>query len=90
MMRGAPNEALDHGANLLTGEDDGQARRTLGAHDLVEPGKLDAQHLSIEEQERAQRLVLRRGGHVALDCERAEKTRDLRPAHLDRMSLAVK
>src|SRR5262245_8979983 len=33
-----PVEALDHGADLLAGEDNGQARGALGSHDLVEPG----------------------------------------------------
>jgi hypothetical protein len=85
-----PAEALDHGADLLAGEDNGQARRALGSHDLVEPGQLDVQNVPIEEQERAQRLVLRRRGDATLDREGTEKARHLRAAHLDGMPLAVK
>src|SRR5262249_20331837 len=82
-------ETLDYRADLIAGEDDRQARRPLGRDDLIKPRQLDAQHLSIQEQERAQCLVLRRRRHAALDGEGAEESRDLRPPHLQGMPLAV-
>jgi len=45
--------------------------------------------MSIEEQQRAQRLILGRRRHVPFDGKRAEKLRDFRYAHLGRMALAV-
>src|SRR5437899_6064274 len=44
----------------------------------------------VQEQERRERLVLRRGGDIALGREPAEERRHLRRAHLRRMTLAVK
>ena len=45
----------------------------MAMHDVVEPGQGDVEHVAVEEQERAQRLVLRRGGDPALDRQRAQK-----------------
>jgi hypothetical protein len=47
------------------------------------------QHLVIEEEQRVQRLVLRRGRHAPAHSQIGEKCLDLRPAHLPRMPLAV-
>lgn len=53
-------ESLEHGADLIAREDDGQPRGALGAHDAIEPWQGDVQHVAVEEEEGAQRLVLRR------------------------------
>jgi hypothetical protein len=47
------------------------------------------QDVAVEEQERAQRLVLGGGGNLALDGEGAEEARDLGGAHLGGMALVV-
>src|SRR5205823_12261149 len=47
------------------------------------------EHLTVEEEQRAQRLVLGGGGHVALDRQGGEEARDLGRAHRGRVALAV-
>ena len=79
----------EHAADLLAGQDDGQALGPLRADDAVEPWEIELQHVAVQEEQRAQRLVLSRGGHLALDRERAEELGDLRRAHVDWISLAV-
>jgi hypothetical protein len=46
--------------------------------------------MSIEEQQRAQRLILGRRRHVPFDSERAEELRHFGRAHLGRMRLPWK
>src|SRR5262245_4271291 len=77
-------------AHLVAREHHGEAGRPAGTHDVIEPGQLDSEHLAIEEQERAQRLILGGSRHAALDGERAEEARHLWSAELGGMALAVK
>src|SRR5439155_2689779 len=56
---------------------------------ILEPREADAEHLTVEEEQRAQRLVLGGGGHVALDRQGGEEARDLGRAHRGRVALAV-
>ena len=82
-------ELLEHGADLVAAEDDGQPLGALGTHDAVEPGKVDLQHVAVQEQEGAQGLVLGRGRDVAAHGQRGEEAGDLWGAHLGRVALAV-
>jgi len=82
-------EPLEHGPHLVAGENDWQSLGSLCAHDVVEPRQVDRQHVTIEEQERAQGLVLGGGGDASLDGEGAQEPRDLGRAQLDGMALAV-
>ncbi len=75
--------------NLIASQDNGKPPGALCAHKVIEPRNPLIQHLAVEEQKRAQRLVLGGGRHFSLDGERREKLRDLRGAHLDGMALAV-
>jgi hypothetical protein len=59
-------QSLEHGAHLLAGEDDGQPRRPLGAYHAIQPGEIDLQHVAVQEQQGAERLVLGRGGDVTV------------------------
>jgi len=72
------------------GQDNRQVFWSPGSNDVVEPGQALMQDVAVENQQRAQRLVLARCVHLPFDSERAEKLRDLGPAHLGRMPLAVK
>ena len=58
---------LEHGADLVAGEDDRESFGALGPHDTVQPGKVDVQHVPVKEQEGAERLVLGRRGDMAID-----------------------
>jgi hypothetical protein len=60
-----PVEAVEHGADLLPRENDGQALWTLGPHETLEPREIAFQHVPVEEQESAQGLVLGGGGGPA-------------------------
>ena len=66
-----------------------QARRAGRPLHAVQPRQFAPQHLAVQEQDRRQRLVLRRGRDVALRREMIEKRRHLRFAHRFRVALAV-
>src|SRR5581483_553637 len=59
--------------------------RPLGPRQAGEPRQLEPEHLLIKEEERRERLVLRRRGDVALGREPVEERGHLRRAHLRRM-----
>ena len=82
-------EALKDGANLMAGEHDRQVLGPLGSDHVLEPRELDTEHLAVEEQERAQRLILCRGGNLLPNREGREELGDLGGAHLHRMAFAV-
>jgi len=48
----------DDRADLITGQDDGEAFRAPDPDDVVEPGQVLVQDVAVEEEERAERLVL--------------------------------
>ena len=57
-------------------QDDGQPPGTLRMHDAVEPRDLLTEHLAVQEQQRAQRLVLGGGRHLSLNSKRRQELRD--------------
>ena len=83
-------ELSDDGTNLLTSQDDGEPLAALGADHVVKPGHLDLEDLTVEKQQGAQCLVLRRGRDVVLLGQGAEELRNLDRSHLRRVALAVK
>lgn len=62
-------EALEDGADLLARQEDGQMQGPLGPDDRVEPGQVDAEHLTVEKEQGAQGLVLGGGGDLPLHGE---------------------
>ncbi len=82
-------ERVDDDLHLRAGQHDRDALGILGPHDVVEPRQLLLENLAIEEEQRAQRLVLRGRGDIAVDGQIAQEARDLGGAHLGRMALAV-
>ena len=64
--------------------------RLLGALDILQPWQFDPQHVSVEEEDRVQSLVLGGRRHVALAGEVTEEGGELLPTHVARMALAVK
>jgi hypothetical protein len=65
-----------------------QVAGLLRAHDAVEPRQLYLQHLLVEEQQRGQRLVLRRRRHLAVHGQVREERLDLGGRHVGPMPLA--
>jgi len=55
----------------------------------VEPGQFDLEHLSVEEEDRSQRLVLRGRGHVTINGKVRQEILDLRAAKFRRVSLVM-
>jgi hypothetical protein len=62
-----PVKLPNDGAHLFAREDHRQTRRLLGSDDPVEPGQLLLEHVTVEKEQSAQRLVLGGGGDVSLD-----------------------
>ena len=61
----------------------------MAAHGVDGVVQLLAEDLAIEEEQRAEGLVLRGGGDVALDGQVGEERLDLRAAHIFGVALAV-
>ena len=53
-------EMTEHCADFVTRHDDGKALRRSGAHGRVQAGEFPAEYLRVEEDERRERLILRR------------------------------
>src|SRR5262249_26324344 len=75
--------------HLLAGEYDGKTGRSLGAHEIVEPRQLGPEDVPVEEEQRAQRLILRGRSHTTFHRQIREKRGDLRRGHLGRVTLAM-
>lgn len=82
-------ELRQQGLGLPAGEDDGHLNRPLGPHNALDEGEFYLEHVAVEEEQGAQRLVLRGGRDVPLDCQMGEELPDLLDAHLLRVALAV-
>jgi hypothetical protein len=65
----------EHESDLLEREHHRQVDRPLGAHQIVQPRKVAAEHLSIEEKGDGESLVLGGRADVAAGGEIAEKGR---------------
>jgi hypothetical protein len=63
--------------------------RAARAHDAVERREVDLEDVAVEEEERSQRLVLRRGADALAHGEVREEGVDLGLAHLGGMALVV-
>jgi hypothetical protein len=64
--------------------------RTLRTHDVLQPRQLALQNGLVEEQDRAERLVLRRGRYAPLNREMREEAFDLGLAEAAGMLALVK
>jgi hypothetical protein len=82
-------QLTEESTHLVSARDYGQADCLLGPDHVVEPGQLLAEDVAVQEEERAQRLVLRGRRHVARGGQRARELAHLRRAHLGRMALAM-
>ncbi len=69
--------AGEHGAHLVAREHDRQPRGCLGVDEILEPRQLDAEDLAVEEEQRRERLVLRRGRDVPAGRERVQEGREV-------------
>jgi hypothetical protein len=62
-----PVKPLEQGTDLIAAEDNRKPLRAPRAHDAIEPREIHRQHVLVQEQERAQRLILGRGGDLPID-----------------------
>jgi hypothetical protein len=84
-----PSHPAEQQSHLGLGEDHGQALRRLGGYHAVQPGKLDAEHFPVEEQERTFCLILRGSGHVALDGKVGQESLHLLLPQIARVPLPM-
>jgi hypothetical protein len=82
-------QPAEDGAHLVPREHDGQPRRPPGANHVVDPRHVDPEDVAIQEEHRAERLVLRGGGHVAVGGECARECGDRLGPELPGMALAM-
>lgn len=83
-------EPVEQGEDVAAREDVGEVGGALGAFEALERGQLHLEHLAVEEDQGAERLVLRRSRGVTPDREVVEEGRDLGGAHLARVTTLVK
>ncbi len=79
----------EHLANLVLGKHGGQPSWPLGAHSMDGQVHVLPQHLAVEEEERAEGLVLRGGGDPLLHSQMRQKGIHFLGAHLAGVALAV-
>lgn len=90
--RHQPTRPLEHrqqARDLLDREHHRNPPRPLGAHQILHPGQFHAQNITIEEQQRRQRLILRSGRDLSPGRQIGQERFDLGLPHLRRMPLAV-
>ncbi len=85
-----PVESREHRANLGRRQHHRQSPRLARAHQLVELGHVAPEHAPVQEDDRVERLVLRRRGHAALDRQMVQEGSDRLGPELGRVPLAVK
>jgi hypothetical protein len=76
-------------ANLFASHDDRKSSGCAGAYGAVEPEEFATENFAIQEYERRERLVLRRGSDASLDRQVGEEVDDFGRSHLVRVSDAV-
>ena len=81
--------AVEDRSHLVVRQHGGQALRAAGARDPLERLELEAEHLAIQEEDRRERLVLRRCRDATLVGERGEERDDMLRAQLAGMAPAV-
>src|SRR5207249_6141362 len=75
--------------DLLAREDGWKAARLVGADDVREPGEVLAEHLAVQEKDRAERLILRGCRDASAAGEEREVFGDFVLTHHHGMALAV-
>jgi hypothetical protein len=80
---------FQHPTDFRARENHRQPLRPLGTDHRRQPRQVDLEHVAIEEQDRCQRLVLRRRGNLAGYSERGQKLLDFRRSHRSRMTAVV-
>ena len=84
-----PGEKLEQPVDLGMCENHRQPTGLLGPGDIVKPGHIALEHIPIEKKQRAERLILRGSGDIAVDRKMGQKLLDFGFPHLDGMPLAV-
>ena len=79
-------ELGDHLPDFLFGQNSGQAPWSFGPHQFDGQIQIFPQYLAVQEEQRAEGLILCRSSHVVLTCQGGEKLAD---SLLQPMSLVV-
>ena len=82
-------EVVEEGENVAAREDRGEVLGALGALETVERRQVEFEHLAVEEDQRAEGLVLGGGRDAAAQGEVVEEGGDLDGAHLPRVTSLV-
>ena len=75
-------ELREQRLHLSPRQNDRHVLRRAGANDVLEPRQLDLEYVAVQEQDRRQRLVLRRGRNPPFDREVRQEALDLGRRHL--------
>ena len=62
----------------------------FGAHDVVDPARVEIKHVSIQKEHGVERLILRGGAHVLVYGQGREKLFDFVASHVSRVAFSMK
>ncbi len=79
----------EQGVHFLPGKDDRRAGGTARPLDAFDVRQVCAQHVAVEEQKRAEGLILRGGGDIGLDRQMREELAHLIDSHLRGLTVTV-
>ena len=82
-------QLLQDAANFIPAQHHRHPDRQARPRHRVEPAEFDAEHVLVQKQQGAERLILRGGTQAALDREPGQKRRHFRGAHLGRVRLSM-
>jgi hypothetical protein len=82
-------QSLDQAGDFVLRENHGQFARSLGASELAEVAEVDLQYVFVQEDDGIERLILRGGRDVAIDCKVTQEAIDFCGSHLGWMPFAV-
>lgn len=74
MIQILPVYLFQDATDFVTAEHNRHPNRQAGPRHLAERADFNAEHVLVQKQQRAERLILRGGTHVSLDCEPGQKT----------------
>jgi hypothetical protein len=83
-------KAVEQGEDVAAGEDRGEVLGALRALEAFERGKVEFEHLAVEEDQGAEGLVLGGRGDATTHGEVVEEGGELGSAHLTRVTAVVK
>ena len=70
-------ERTEQRFDLWSRQYDRETWRPLGPNHIIQPAEVLSKDVAVQKDQRTERLILRRGAHLLMDCEPRQERRDL-------------